>query len=34
MKRIEKERWQDRRPASEWMPRGIQREVRHGEPVA
>lgn len=25
---------QDRRCASEWMPRGIRREVRHGEPVA
>jgi hypothetical protein len=25
---------EDRRPASEWMPCGMRREVRHGEPVA
>ena len=34
VKRVRKDEWQDRRPASEWMPCGIRREVRRGKPVA
>jgi hypothetical protein len=34
VKRVRKEGWQDRLLASEWMPHGIRREVRHAGRVA
>jgi hypothetical protein len=34
MKKLEKDGWQERLHAGEWMPSRLLREVRHGECLA
>jgi hypothetical protein len=34
MKKLEKDEWQERLHADEWMPLQARREVRHGDHLA